>query len=211
MKSCFFCNPDRDRILYESEHFYALLGLGAIVEGYTLLVSKQHIRSMFDLPDEMRNAYIEEKRHLKQLLHKIYGPAIITEHGRVQSCTIDDEEPHEHHCFHAHQHFFPVEVDLGSLSLEGPFIEMFRGDSMFDMHGSSLEDEDEYLLYENTADVVATYKVIGKCPRQYMRYLVARSVGKPELVSWRLHPEWDKIKLAKAKYADVFRSVASLN
>jgi diadenosine tetraphosphate (Ap4A) HIT family hydrolase len=201
MRDCFFCDPDRERVLYESEHFYTLLGLGPIVEGYTLLVSKRHIRSMFDLPDEIRNLYEDEKRGLKHLIRETYGAAIITEHGRVQACVSDDEEGHEAHCYHAHQHFFPVEADLGSLSHEGPFVQVFKGSSLFDMERSSLEEKDEYLLFEDNTGVVATYKVIGKCPRQYMRYLVARSIGKPELVSWRIHPEWDKIQTAKTRYA----------
>src|SRR5439155_9683234 len=103
VQTCFFCaRPEEDRILYESKHFYVLLGLGPIVEGYSILVAKQHIRSMFDLPDDMRSSYITEKQRLRQLIANVYGPTIVTEHGKIQACVVEDEEAHDLLCYHAH-------------------------------------------------------------------------------------------------------------
>jgi len=209
MNECFFCHPDRDRMLYESEHFYALLGLGPIVDGYVLLVAKQHIRSMFDMPPDIRSVYDQEKNYLKQLIHTTYEPAIITEHGRVRACIVEDEEAHDLLCYHAHQLFFPVDVDFGALSHEGPFEKVFEGSSLFDLDASVLQEDDEYLLFENAVGQVFIHKVTGKCPRQYMRYLVARSVGRPELANWHRFPEPEKILTAKGRYASVLNSETS--
>ena len=197
--SCFFCEPDRSRILYDSKYFYVILGLGPITEGYVLLVAKQHVRSMLDLPVEMRQYYESEKNHLKHVVTKAYGPTIITEHGRIQACFAEDEEARDNHCFHAHQLFFPITADLRSLSKEGPFTKVFEGNSIFDLNASLLESE-EYLLFEDINGVIMIYTVRGKCPRQFMRYLVARSIGKPELSNWAAYPQWDKIVRAKAHY-----------
>lgn len=197
--SCFFCDPDRSRVLYDSKHFYVILGLGPIIEGYVLLVAKQHIRSMLDLPIEMRQTYESEKNHLKRIVAQAYGPTIITEHGRIQACFAEDEEVRDNHCFHAHQLFFPITADLRALSKEGPFTKVFEGNSLFDLSVSLLEDE-EYLLFEDINGVVTIHTVRGKCPRQFMRYLVARSIGKPELSNWATYPEWDKITRAKSHY-----------
>lgn len=197
---CFFCAPDKDRILYETANFYALLGLGPVVEGYVLLVAKQHIRSMFDLPAEMRLSYKVDKERLKQLVTQTYGPTIITEHGRIQACFVEDQEEHEQHCFHAHQLFFPVAADLTLLLTTGRFVRMFEGPSLHDIDLSSLGDEKEYLLFENNAGLITLYLVEGKCPRQFMRYLVALSVGKPELSNWRSYPGRETIAAAKARY-----------
>ena len=197
--ACFFCDPDRSRVLYDSKHFYVILGLGSIVEGYVLLVAKQHIRSMLDLPVEMRQTYESEKNHLKRIVTQAYGPTIITEHGRIQACFAEDEEARDNHCFHAHQLFFPITADLSALSKEGPFTKVFAGHSLFDLSVSLLEDE-EYLLFEDVNGVVTIHAVRGKCPRQFMRYLVARSIGKPELSNWAAYPEWDKILRARAHY-----------
>jgi diadenosine tetraphosphate (Ap4A) HIT family hydrolase len=197
--NCFFCDPDRNRILYSSDHFYAILGLGPIIEGYVLLVAKQHIRSMLDLPVEMRQTYESEKNYLRRIVTQAYGPPIITEHGRIQACFAEDEEAHDNHCFHAHQLFFPITADLRALSKEGPFTKIFEGASLFDLNTSDLEDE-EYLLFEDALGIVTVHTVRGKCPRQFMRYLVARSIGKPELSNWATYPGWDKITRAKSHY-----------
>jgi diadenosine tetraphosphate (Ap4A) HIT family hydrolase len=75
--SCFFCDPDRSRVLYDSKYFYVILGLGPIVEGYVLLVAKQHIRSMLDLPVGMRQTYESEKNHLRRIVAQAYGYCIL--------------------------------------------------------------------------------------------------------------------------------------
>lgn len=209
MEGCFFCERSDDRlnrVLYETEHFYALLGLGPIVEGYTLLVAKEHTRSMYDLPDDKRADYLAEKNKLKQLIIDTYGSSVIvTEHGRVQACVIEDEEAHDKLCYHAHQLFFPVAADLSALDREGPFTKVFEGSSLFNLPASDLQDHDEYLLFENQEGRVFVFKVNGKCPRQYMRYLVARAVGKTELASWQRYPERDKIDAAHKKYLSVLK------
>jgi len=201
VEGCFFCDPDEDRVLYKSEHFYVLLGLGPIVEGYAILVARQHVRSMFDLPEELRDAYTTEKRHLKDLIRRVYGSSIVTEHGRVLACTVEDKEAHDLLCYHAHQLFFPVDIDLSRLSNDGPFEKIeFPGNSLFNVNPSQLQDDEEYLLFENSAGQVFVHKVRGKCPRQYMRYLVARSQGRPELASWQRYPGWTRIREAQRKY-----------
>ncbi len=207
MEGCFFCDPDKDRVLYTSEHFYVLLGLGPIVEGYVILVAREHTRSMFDLPAETRKAYEQEKQYLKSVINDIYGPSIITEHGRIQACVAEDEDAHDLMCYHAHQLFFPRNIELGNLSKEGPFEKVFEGAGLFQMSSSALQDEDEYLLFENSVGSTCVYKVRGKCPRQYLRYLVARSIGRPELASWQLHPGYNKIRIAREKYRAVIPPV----
>jgi hypothetical protein len=201
VEGCFFCDPDMDRVLYTSEHFYVLLSLGPIVEGSAILVAKEHVRSMFDLSKELRDAYAIEKRRLKNLIQDVYGPSIVTEHGRVLACTVENEEAHDLLCYHAHQLFFPVNINLSQLSNDGPFEKIgFSGRSLFDVSSSQLQDDEEYLLFENSAGQVFMHKVRGKCPRQYMRYLVARSQGRPELASWQRYPEWSSISEAQKKY-----------
>ncbi|MBA2395003.1 MAG: hypothetical protein H0V70_19925 [Ktedonobacteraceae bacterium] len=204
MEGCFFCDPEKDRILYTSKYFYVLLGLGPIIEGYVILVARPHIRSMFDMPAEMREAYKQEKQHLQTIINDVYGPSIVTEHGRIQACTTEDEEAHDLMCYHAHQLFFPKNIDLGDLSKEGPFEKVFEGAGLLEMHSSALQDDDEYLLYENSVGNTSVYKVRGKCPRQYLRYLVAYSIGQPELASWQKHSRYDLIKDAKKKYVKYF-------
>jgi diadenosine tetraphosphate (Ap4A) HIT family hydrolase len=202
MRGCFFCSPDKGRIFHETKHFYTILGLGAFVEGYSLLVSKDHTRSIYDLPSDLREEYFHEKKYLKELIFRNYGPSVIFEHGRVRSCTLEDEETHDDFCFHAHQHFTPVSIDITNefQDTNSPFRKIHKGLSIFDIEETLLKQDMEYLFFENTSGIATVYTVEGKCPRQYLRYLVAKSIGKPHLSNWKKYPEWDKINSAK----DVF-------
>lgn len=110
-ESCFFCNPDITRIITLANDFYVILGLGPIKEGYVILASRQHYRSTFDLPEETLHEFEGLRRRLIQVVKDEYGACVITEHGRISSCTAD-EDAHEEHCFHAHELLFPVDVHL---------------------------------------------------------------------------------------------------
>ncbi len=215
MEECLFCNPYQrtevasgnrilsDRVLYETEYFYVLLTLGPIVEGQVILIAKNHARSMVDLSSEEAQAYEYDKKNLKHLIQLAYNrPVVVTEHGRIQACIIEDTEAHDSLCYHAHQIFFPLPPDCTDFPLafdsrkldrEGPFQRIFTGSSLAQLDKSLLADEDEYLLFEDVDGHISVCKVLGKCPRQYLRYLVARAVGKPEWASWADYRFEDKI------------------
>src|SRR5687767_6720535 len=104
IKECRFCNPpDKDRILYETDNFYIMLSLGPIVEGYTLLVSKQHIDSCANVPYELLSEFDMLYHKTKNILATEFGSCIAYEHGRAGTCMIPMEN--SKHCFHAHMHF----------------------------------------------------------------------------------------------------------
>ena len=51
--NCVFCNIDKSRpentIIEESDNFIVLPTIGALVDGYLMIVSKKHINSMSEL------------------------------------------------------------------------------------------------------------------------------------------------------------------
>ncbi len=62
-KKCRFCTPsEKERILYETEHFYVMVSLGPIIEGYLLIITKKHIGACLNMPKE----YLEEFLDLKK-------------------------------------------------------------------------------------------------------------------------------------------------
>jgi hypothetical protein len=206
MDSCFFCHPDEERILFRAKHFYAMLGLGPIVDGYCILVAKDHVRSMRDLAPSLRKSYLSSKNALRTLIEECYGPTIITEHGRIETCLIEDEEEHEHHCYHAHQLFFPVDVPLQDELSRWPFDLLYSGTNLF---AAGVDGADhEYLMFEATDGQVYYYKVNGKCPRQFMRYLIAQHIGHPELANWKNYPGWEGVKRARVHLSSLRRLVA---
>ena len=113
---CIFCNIVKngsdlrqDTVLYEDEHFFIVPALGALLAGYILLISKDHIGSMCFLSKE-------NKEKLKVILEKLsaiylarYGfTPLLFEHGATynevnkSACCVD----------HAHIHVVPHQFRL---------------------------------------------------------------------------------------------------
>lgn len=200
--NCFFCNPDRRRIVQESSNFYAILGLGPIVEGYTVIASKQHHKSTLDLPDALLNEQINFSLSTRDVLARIYGPSIVVEHGRIKACTSLEVDPHEDHCFHAHQLIFPVSVDLL------PLLEFFgypakQFSSLSDAR-RSVDPKNEYLLFQDSGGNLNLAEVPHPCRRQFMRYLVGLELGHEQLADWRRFEGWPEIWHAKTKFENSF-------
>jgi len=110
---CRFCNismgqykyPGIDEPIAENKNFFAIASIGAIVEGWTLIVPKQHCYSMRDL-------YCQQlmKDISSEVLNKItakYGKTILFEHG-ANACDSSTS------CgtAHAHMHIVPLTNSL---------------------------------------------------------------------------------------------------
>src|ERR1700727_2523941 len=94
---CFLCLPSPELLFLESENFYALAGLGPVVDGYCVIAAKSHVKSMADVPavlSDERDAFVTLVRNKLIAMH---GTCLITEHGRMTVCAAE----HDYHCFHA--------------------------------------------------------------------------------------------------------------
>ena len=69
-EDCFLCSPDKRLVFAESKHFYAMLGLGPIMEGYSILASRAHTPSYFDLPRDLTNDYLDFRAGVLDMLAK---------------------------------------------------------------------------------------------------------------------------------------------
>ena len=63
VSDCIFCNLDFDKIentiIYETENFFVIPTVGALVDGYVLIVTKEHMNSLAELNDEQKREYQE--------------------------------------------------------------------------------------------------------------------------------------------------------
>lgn len=50
---CFLCHLPERLVYDESDHFIAMLGLGPVIEGYSLIAAREHAPSMLDLPPRL--------------------------------------------------------------------------------------------------------------------------------------------------------------
>src|SRR5579862_8951840 len=69
--------------LFESPNFVAVPSLGALVEGWLLLIPKCHVLSLGSLPDSTHEELNEFKEFLYAALIQCYGSASAFEHGPI--------------------------------------------------------------------------------------------------------------------------------
>lgn len=192
--ACFLCDPDPALIYAASSNFVALLGLGPIVEGYSLIATKAHTMSMFDLADDLVAELTEFQVQVKRLLGDIWNDPVITEHGRVGLCE-DVGTLHEEHCYHAHQLVFPTNVDFSDCLAQSTF-ELIEADS-FAVARSLGSHLTEYLYYQRPDNTVLIGHAQSEPERQFFRHALADKLGRPAWSSWATYPRHEVIESAR--------------
>ncbi len=196
ISDCFLCDPRRELVFAESSNFRALLGLGPIVEGYSLIATKDHVPSMFDLDDHLAKEFREFSAQVTEIISRLWGPPVITEHGRIGLC-IKKQRRHESHCMHAHQLLFPGVPPFDNC-MEASLIEPIIADG-FESARRMASHLTEYLYYEAPGGRV----LIGNAPahlrRQFFRAGAANAIGRPEFQSWNEHPRLDVVASAQSR------------
>ena len=186
LQKCRFCNPpERERILWETEHFYVMVSLGPIVEGYLLIVTKSHIGACLNIPEELLQEFLMVKGRVKDILTSTYGGCMFYEHGKAGSSLLIDGHIH---CYHAHLHCFPMHDTLhNDVSLDySPLIFDSFEDAYINNHVS-----DKYLLIED--DKLYVYQPSDKPRSQYLRFKLACHIGHPERWDWINNQNWEMI------------------
>src|SRR6266478_6964405 len=182
---CFLCTPENDLIYHSDTAAFALCGLGPIVEGYSVVATRNHARSSADLTSVEGKEFQNFAVGVRSKLTSKFDSCLMTEHGRLPVC-VDSSGTSEPHCYHAHFLFFPGAGDLGENARS-----YFRKTDVFDYLSTALESTrslEEYYLYSPTPSRFLIMTRPGRLIRQFSRYLVAESLGQPELADWRRHP-----------------------
>lgn len=196
---CFLCHPDRRLVYTESPSFYVMVGLGPIIEGYSIMSTVTHIPSYFDLRGDLVQEYLDFRASTFERMADAYRRPVVTEHGRVPACDFYDDRPHQAHCYHAHQLLFPADVDLEP-RLRAEYRNYVQTFSNFVAARDAMQaTEDEYLYFENADGRCIVIPTPYKHIRQYFRLLVAEAVGHPERISWHSVPGWDMIEAGRAR------------
>lgn len=206
-QTCRFCvklapSVDRtgpwDTVLAQSENFVVWPTIGSIVEGWLLVVPKQHYVCMGALPDELFAELDDLIGSLVPSLIGRYGAMTVFEHGPAQpnqpvGCGID----------HAHLHVVPTECDLaaGAKRLL-PELNWAAADclrSAKEFHALDLP----YLYLEQPLGkaYLATHPNL---PSQLFRKVIAAHVGQPDRYDWRLFPEERNVSSTVGKLRPLF-------
>jgi hypothetical protein len=182
-RACFLCDPDPDLVYLRTPTVFAMLGHGPIGEGYSLVATVKHEPSMLDLDHDDGTAADALTWAVRERLGELYGPAVVTEHGRVAPCVARALDTHEPHCLHAHRLVFPGRDYLDVRALAPAY-----GWETFESY-TELRRRDplpgQYLACEQADGRVDIAAVTGPLERQFFRTLVARAAGVDDRADWR--------------------------
>jgi diadenosine tetraphosphate (Ap4A) HIT family hydrolase len=163
------------RGLFETEQFRVVPSLGQIVEGHVLVVPVSHVCALADLSSSELRALEVMRPRVRSVMGTAYSNCIFFEHGvrgeGAGGCGID----------HAHMHAVPVAADgvLEKLQQE------FGGNRVDSIQGIkyALPAGSSYLFFEDVNGDRFVFPV-SNLPSQFLRKLVAESIGKSNW-DWR--------------------------
>jgi len=177
-----FCNlfseyGVKSRVIHESKSYVAIAGLGALTEGYVLLLPKKHYLSLSHLSSDEIAEFDDFKRDSLSLVNEFYHNLICFEHGAASNNRKGGS------CLdHAHLHVCPCPTDL-SLQIDERF-QSIPIDSIMGIH--SFAKDKPYLYYENQKSQKFVYILPDKIESQYVRRLWATSLGLPDQWDWAI-------------------------
>ncbi len=192
--SCCFCDivvgkyryADIDKPFMSNNEFVAVASIGALVEGWTLIIPKIHRLSMKKIYTHAGFAEIMNSV-LSPLIHR-YGPLVAFEHGAnkegsITACGTD----------HAHLHLVPSEESLlREMRKSGLQWIQCRASDV-----ASKSGENEYLFYselynnEVWQNPIGYIHVLEHPVSQFFRRLIAARKKMSELSDYKLFPHLD--------------------
>jgi diadenosine tetraphosphate (Ap4A) HIT family hydrolase len=184
-------------VICESDHNLAVAGLGALSEGYVLLVPKAHYLSVAQLPEPMVEDLERLKQHIRSAIGKIYASAVFFEHGAVT------ENKRGGACIdHVHVHAFPCQIDLRQF-LQKDFPET-RIQSLKELKLFA-EINQPYIFYENQLGEMFVYETPAQIPSQYIRRRWAEALGRSDEWDWALFIGENEVTNTITKLKNLFR------
>lgn len=190
MDNCRFCDiangninaqkPENVKIA-ESEKFFAISSVGALVEGWTLIVPKHHCCSMKDLYSE--EEFSTFTNQLVSILTACYGPVIVFEHGPNRegsdtSCGTD----------HAHIHIVPYHSLVAKLDNMDMEWQTCSASQICALVGGN-----EYLFYCEPGtkwdNPTGRVHVLKESISQFFRKVIAEDLGAPDRFNYKTNPD----------------------
>lgn len=195
MEMCCLCSnlasgaarPSWDSPVFESRNFVAVPSLGSLVEGWLLLVPREHFLALGALPGRLVAEMEDMKAKISAHVRNEYGEICLFEHGparvsRKVGCTVD----------HAHLHIVPLTFDIADAAR--PFMphdSVWSTASWSDCREAHLAGQD-YLYFEQPlgSGRISTHTDFGS---QVFRKAIASQIGRPDDFNWREFPELDTV------------------
>ena len=172
-----------NEFLLETEHFAVIPSLGALVEGWLLVVPKSHYISMGAIPTDLRQEADELRAEVENLLRTQYRqPVLAFEHGPSAAkhgtgCGVD----------HAHLHLLPFGGDI--LRYVAPFVpkDLEWKPCNWNERAEAYETGQDYLYFmaQGSEGRIALSSDFGS---QIFRRAISSYLGVPDEFGWREYP-----------------------
>jgi ATP adenylyltransferase len=177
-----------DTPVFQTDNFFAVPSLGGFIEGWLLVVSREHHLNLRQVPSVHRNELAQITNQAAARLRALYGPVTMFEHGpsaleMSAGCGID----------HAHLHLVPwakslradVEAETGHRLTLAPVDSLFTG--------VKTATGDSYIfLEEANGDRYLGFS--SQIQSQLVRRVLARSVGRGLLFDWQEDPALESVE-----------------
>jgi diadenosine tetraphosphate (Ap4A) HIT family hydrolase len=178
-----------DTVLWETPSFVVVPTVGALVEGWVLIISKRHVPAMGALTLQELFELEEVVARVRYLVRSTYGSAAVFEHGpacegTTFGCGVD----------HAHFHIVPLNIPLTPLvgkalgqSPTWATVEAVREVAVIHSMGVPylyiLENDSDRGFVAGALDI----------PSQFMRRIIASELGIPNLYDYKQHKFRDNV------------------
>lgn len=185
---------NESRFIRESANFVTFPTLGPLVPGHLLIVPKRHFLSMGHLPPNLSSELEDFVELTLRKLSAVYRQdTILFEHGPLSisekgGCCVD----------HAHIHAIPAPVNIRPHAQE--LYEEHTITGLVEL-GTIVKAGSPYLFFQNTAGERFVYKA-PLVVSQFLRMVVARELGHPNIWDWRSQPRLDVVKQTLHSLAD---------
>jgi len=190
MNNCRLCydlreSPARlwNEPLFESKNFVVLPSLGALVEGWLLVVPKEHFICIGAIPQSFMAEMQMIQERLYAVVQEHYGNVCAFEHGPNRAnakvgCGVD----------HAHLHVAPVAFDLVSAVASFLPDEARWAEAGLEECRAAFNRGEDYLYLEQPIGVgrIATHQNFGS---QLFRRAIANYEGVSDHYNWRDYPQ----------------------
>ena len=179
-----FVEKPVDCIIYESPNFYVVPELGALKQGFLMIVPKEHILSVAQFPEELMPEYYEVCKDVEEILLKAFkGKSVaFMEHGSGPS----GKTSHKKSIVHAHTH---VVVDFELKEKYQRMVQMKKCENISDA------SDVHYFSYQQSTDgqLMIAMNPEVYVQRQFPRQVMAEEIGlAPDQYNWRWY-EFDEI------------------
>ena len=169
-----------DEVLVSGTNFIAVPTLGALIEGWVLIVPRQHCLCVGALCPELLEELRDFRSHVQAMMEIEYGPVIAFEHGPARSghpagCGVD----------HAHLHLLPWRDSWKmTVATHAPVAVNWRRAHGLE-HLSSIHRAGVDYLYFEESDGEAWAATSDEIPSQFFRKVVAAATDQHGSYDWK--------------------------